>query len=734
MATSPSCQHRPSAAATNLLAVPLLTTTHQTPISQPLRHCIDHVFGEPVKLYARDLAKLDELRLAALDLPVNLTLTHLENQLRYYAQLATVCTKFPDDLQPMPTWHGTDLGSTVPVLPSGLRCEQACLLFNVAASYSHLALAENRVTAAGLRDACGYFQRAAGIFQHLAEHYCPRLTGQFPSELTPSVLNSLCALMLAQAQECCWQKAVSDCKSNSLVAKLARQVSLYYEQASNSIQQRLATDHHLPKAWQCQLALKRTHFDAAAHYRQSKHCLSLNRCGEEIGRLRQAQQAVHAVQSAWSSAIQGSGLSRVWDTVCHTLQDLQSLQRSILLNLQRAEKDNSFVYRATVPEAAALSPIPAASMVNAHVPSQVTQPPSLLSPTTNPPLLAGLLPFAIHQGVALYHDRKSQRIKETIVAPLQDLVTQLQTSVRAMGWADFIPPLVASGQLPMLIERGSQEIKACGGCNRLEQLQKTLCDQAQACVATLAAIERTRPTSNTSVIETVPGSSCSPAVPNPWRTAIQTYQSCLHQAQVHDQGLAKTFNNWRPFISLLEGARNQLMAAIPVVIVSSLGLTEQAILNGLRQVLQEADHWCDQLHQVQSEADQLSRQDDIGSFLTQTYQRQTSEHPNLAWRITPAAFEETLTEQLAKYQPFQQRVQQAHQELAQWQQQLTAHHRQYQQLCQTNPLIHQRTKAFGNLSTAIQRYKELLRRAQQGVQFYESVLIELQTLRDKSDP
>ncbi|KAJ1971876.1 pH-response regulator protein palA/rim20 [Dimargaris xerosporica] len=722
MATSPPGQPCTPVAATNLLAVPLLTTTHQLPISRPLRHCLDHTFGEPTELYARDLAQLDELRIAALDLPVALAPTHLENQLRYYAQLTAVCPKFPDDLRPMPAWHGTDLGSTVAATPSGLRCEQACLLFNIAATYSHLALAANRMTAAGLRGAYGHLQRAAGIFQHLAEHYCPRLTGHFPRKLTPPVLNALCALMLAQAQECCWQKAVSDGKSNSLVAKLARQVGLYYEQASISIQQHLASDHHLPKAWQCQLALKRAHFEAVAQYRQAKHCLSLNRSGEEIGRLRQAQQVVHAVQSAWSSSIQASDSSRDWDTVRHTLQDLQSLQRTILNNLQRAENDNSFVYRAPVPEAAALSPIPAASMVNAQVPSQVTQPPSLLSPTTNPPLLAGLLPYAIHQGVALYHDRKSQRIEETIVTPLQDLTTQLQTSVRALGWPDLITPLTEPGQLPTTVERGAQEIKTCGGCSRLEQLQKTLGDRAQACVATLAAIERTRPTSNTQ------GS-------NSWQAAIQSYQSCLHQAQVHDQGLAKSFNNWRPFINLLEGARNQLMAAIPVVLLSSLDSTDQAILKDLSQVLQDVDCWCNQLHQVQNEVNQLSRQDDIGSFLAQTYQRQTSEHPDLAWRITPAAFEDTLTEQLAKYQPFQQRVKQARQELVQWQQQqLTAHHRQYQRLCQTNPLVHQRAKAFGNLTTAIQRYQELLERAQQGIQFYEKMLVELQTLRDKCAP
>ena len=54
-----------------------------------------------------------------------------------------------------------------------------------------------------------------------------------PEDMDNMTLDAVKYLMLAQAQECFWQKAVVDGKKDSLIARLAAQVSDFYAQAGD---------------------------------------------------------------------------------------------------------------------------------------------------------------------------------------------------------------------------------------------------------------------------------------------------------------------------------------------------------------------------------------------------------------------------------------------------------------------------------------------------------------------
>jgi len=54
-----------------------------------------------------------------------------------------------------------------------------------------------------------------------------------PEDMDDVTLDCVKYLMLAQAQECFWQKAVVDGKKDSLIARLAAQVSDFYAQAGD---------------------------------------------------------------------------------------------------------------------------------------------------------------------------------------------------------------------------------------------------------------------------------------------------------------------------------------------------------------------------------------------------------------------------------------------------------------------------------------------------------------------
>jgi programmed cell death 6-interacting protein len=96
------------------------------------------------------------------------------------------------------------------VTQANLLYERLSILYNIAALYSQLATSQSRTTAESLKKACLYFQQAAGTFEYLAKQAIDlRLPpGVIIDDFSEATVDAIKFLMLAQAQECFWQKAV----------------------------------------------------------------------------------------------------------------------------------------------------------------------------------------------------------------------------------------------------------------------------------------------------------------------------------------------------------------------------------------------------------------------------------------------------------------------------------------------------------------------------------------------
>src|SRR5882757_4656666 len=98
----------------------------------------------------------------------------------------------------------------IPVSQNNLRFELANILYNLAAMYSQLAMSSNRGTSAGLRVAANNFCLGAGVLSYLRTNVVPEMRSSPPEDMDTMTLESLGKLLLAQAQECFWQKAAKD--------------------------------------------------------------------------------------------------------------------------------------------------------------------------------------------------------------------------------------------------------------------------------------------------------------------------------------------------------------------------------------------------------------------------------------------------------------------------------------------------------------------------------------------
>lgn len=186
----------------------------------------------------------------------------------------------------------------------------------------------NRNTTEGLKGACNYFCLAAGVISYLKTSIIPEMRSTPPEDMDVTTLESLQSLLLAQAQECFWQKAVMDGYKDASIAKLAARVSDLYGTAGDWG----VKSEAISSEWIHHMTAKHHHFAAAAQYRQACECLEKRKYGEEVARLRDSILCVNEALKE-SRYINKS-----------VLGDLNGLKHKVQEDLKRAEKDNDLIY------------------------------------------------------------------------------------------------------------------------------------------------------------------------------------------------------------------------------------------------------------------------------------------------------------------------------------------------------------------------------------------------------
>lgn len=149
-----------------------------------------------------------------------------------------------------------------------------------------------------------------------------------PEDMDTITLESLEQLLLAQAQECFWQKAVMDGLKDASIAKLAAMVSDYYSTAGDFA----VKSNSISTEWIHHMTAKHHHFAAAAQYRAACDCSEKRKYGEEVARLRDSLSCVNEALK------EGRWVNKV------VLGDLHGLKNRVVEHLKRAEKDNDIIY------------------------------------------------------------------------------------------------------------------------------------------------------------------------------------------------------------------------------------------------------------------------------------------------------------------------------------------------------------------------------------------------------
>ncbi|KAG7236955.1 hypothetical protein INR49_032962 [Caranx melampygus] len=242
-----------------------LKETKEINFSAPFKDFILEHYSEDGNSFEDEIADLMDLRQACRT--PSRSEAGIELFAKYYGHLPLLESRFfaPNRQTGIFfTWYDSFTG--VPVCQQNLSLEKASILFNMAALYSQIGTRSDRQTIAGLEEAISSFQKAAGVLNHLKETFT-----HTPSyDMSPAMLSMLIRMMLAQAQECLFEKIALPGIPNQFyslmkMAQEAAKVSETYDQVHQSMIQTPVKDN-VPLFWSTMSQVKTNHYRSMAHY------------------------------------------------------------------------------------------------------------------------------------------------------------------------------------------------------------------------------------------------------------------------------------------------------------------------------------------------------------------------------------------------------------------------------------------------------------------------------------
>ncbi|PTU17382.1 hypothetical protein P175DRAFT_0496537 [Aspergillus ochraceoroseus IBT 24754] len=721
--------------ASNILQVPF-RRSHTVSLSDAITQYISSQYDQRPDMFADDLLIIDRLR----DEAVHVQEPHVSGVSRlvtYAAQLKWLGGKFPVDMLTgrmilnrlgsnflgilrlglIP--HDRDYGKPKKKIliwwridsQNNIRFELANIIFNLSALYSQLAFAVNRTTTDGLKQACNYFCQSAGVLAHLRTEILPDMRTSPPEDMDDMTLQSLEQLLLAQAQECFWQKAVKDGLKDASIARLAAKVSDFYADACNHA----VKSNAISPEWIHHMTAKQHHFAAAAQYRQSLDCLEKRKYGEEVARLRDAEACVNEAlkESRW--------INRT------VLGDLQGLKNRVTEDLKRAEKDNDVIYLNPVPPKSELRFIDRASMVAAKAPQQVTDAISMLGEkgALGQPLFSKLVPYAVHIAASIYSDRRDGLVNETI-GELETMTDRLRDLLSSLNLPGSLQALEKPLGLPPALVSHAEEMRQQDGLNRLRMSLQDIAkvktnDRAVYTEGVeLLAAEKAEDDSSRRKYGTDrwPRESSEQAAKKIYTTSREI-DGYFSSAQSSDNLVEQKLQDSEAVFRVLTGTNRDLEAYVPSSRRAAIPPEVEREVSRLRGCLSEVNHLENRRRRKAQALKDKARADDISQALVTEAARLERESPMQA--IQASQFEDLFASRLRRYDEDQEMVIQEQNDQDQIAAQVREANRALTRAHTGDASTKEREKALQELENGYLKYKEIISNIEVGRKFYNDL-------------
>ncbi|TDL25855.1 pH-response regulator [Rickenella mellea] len=699
----------------NQVSIPFKTTS-PIPIKQAISDYIlsNHPYTSP-DAFAWDITQWEQLRSNCNDGAVRVDKT--QAFIKYHAQLVFILTKLPSDIGLSIPYHSAFSPSSPPESISSLVYERAALLFNLAATYSQLALSEDRSHPDGIKRGTVYYQNAAGTLSYLINNVIPVLAESLPNRQPPvdlsiPFLRGLEYLMLAQAQECAWQRAVMDQYKNGVIAKLsAKAASLYRSSLATFRDAPSSAKVSIPPEWLVHIETKQYHFSAAAQYRKSIDDLEGNRYGQELARLLEAQ----------ASAKKGYDIARRGLASKPVLQDIKSLLDIVEKSVKRAECDNDLIYHEDVPPSSALNPIQEAGVAQSIVPPGLQDPKSAVG--GDGVVFGDLVGWGARVAIDIYRDRRENWLKAEVydrVEELDDVVSQtlqalnLPASLDALDRPIGLPPSLLKKAEEVRQEDGPSRVdKSIANVEMLAEQNRTLLDEAMDLLDEEASEDEHVRKQTTRPLQRPLSYEANKEL----TSKEKRYRQILEQAAESDELVKDKWAEWEDIITRLTFEEADLEKWVPSSTARKYNNPQtQTHARALRVHLEALDDVQRSRAQIVQRARQLADADNIQPRIM----REASAIERWT-EVEPVMFEDTIDQELSKYEKFKDAVDDGQAKQAEILEDVKLRTEQFLLTRRDDKSVKDREHALQSLDLAYHKYREITRNLDEGLKFYNDL-------------
>ncbi|PIA33499.1 hypothetical protein AQUCO_04100140v1 [Aquilegia coerulea] len=609
----------------------------------------------------------------------------------YYKSLCVMESRFPissdkDDINSINfTWYDA-FKQKQKASQQNIHLEKASVLFNLGAVYSQIALAADRSTPNGLKIACNSFMSAAGSFGYLKENASMKASNT-TVDISVECAGMLERLMLAQAQECFFEKVVGEGRMPGLCSKVSRQVGLYYEEAFAALSVP-PLNQHFDRTWISHVQLKASQFYAEACYRCALELHEKEEIAEEIARLK---SGISALTDARKST---RGVA------AQLIDAVTKLEANLNRNLERAVKENDRVYLMRVPATNSLPSLPAYSLVKSMAMGEVLD-------ASKERMFASLVPDNSAKALSRYTEMVDDIIR-TQAEKLQQGSEMTRVRLKEMDLPDSILALEGNISIPVDIKEDVEAVQISGGPSGLEAELQQLKDlrrvNQELLVQTEELLEKearedaqfrtqfgtrwTRPQSST--------------LTKNLQDRLNRFAANLKQAAESDARIERAVRDHSALMAILD--RRPIESALPTLArpMMSLDANEDAIVGALKQSLRQLENLGAQRAGLEDMLKEMKRKDDI--------------LPKLM--ISTGSYDDLFRKEISKYDHICEEIAQNIEAQEQLLMQIQAQNDQFAAVFNLEDYKASREKSYKQIEASISKFREIKDNINEGLKFY----------------
>lgn len=691
----------------NFLCLPLFQIA-DCPIKLTLAQLIKKDFFQPASSFSADLNRAQELHslLAVNSTSTSLDLTQYQETILQFLQLISdVSRRFPDNVITF-EWFSTLRYNPASRQVSSWNLEQAHLIYQFGAVLCQQAHNENIFHDEGVKKACHLFKQAAGCFLFLETfvHENSLVSQDFDA----STLEALKLLMLAQAQEVIWLKAVSNpAMKNTLVARLSKRVADLYEQAiSPAVKSKI-----IILDWTNHMRVKMNHFIAASYYRMAIVSLDNFEYGNQVAFLK----------AAANKCIEA--LSHKRYVASDVIEDLQGLQETVNSMLKTAEKENDLVFLKPVPNSQDLPPIDAVSMVEPEIPSQ-------LNAQSSQHAFATLVPFAIIQIAQAFKEREELYLKQTFAEPLLALGRILHQFLAERDLPAKIDTIQKPENIPDSIISHLKEIVTIGGIRIIEDSMSEVSELAvKGRNLIFECEERLRMERYEDEILRERGGDAWTRLPSddvsaPLNEKIEKMKNYIQQGHQSDILIGEAYEQIKPALEVYCGGKETLQRKIPSSMYVKLDPEMGKLVNHLKELISEANRMESNRQKFIASLNGKSRNNSVLPLVLSEYKRNPAQFQFPNGSIDPVKFEPIYEKHLQKFIEDIVYVEKLKQSQTQLEQQIEESNARFGRSKEilNNAAQQERLKALKYFENAYVQYLELIANLNRALSFYSDFI------------